>query len=157
MFPACNSSQKGELHLRMARNSCHKVSCIFAITLPHVSTPLRSVILSDSDGTLTLSVFNYQSLAFPAILAISPCPSACVPSARYPPPIDALLKAKGKPKFDSTVDRTVEASFRPFSPVKSVSLNRCFGRCNPLPMHRSAVGRVLFSIDSITKLPIYQF
>lgn len=71
------------------------------------------------------------------------CPSACVPSARDPPPIDAMLKAKGKPKFDSTVDRTVEASFWPFSPVKSVSLNRSFSRCNPLLTHRSAVGRTV--------------
>jgi hypothetical protein len=56
------------------------------------------------------------------------------------PPIRALLKTKGKPKFDSTVDRTVEASFWPFYLVKSMSLNRSFRCCNPLPMHRSAVG-----------------
>lgn len=68
-------------------------------------------------------------------------PSACVPSARYPPPIGAVLKTNAKPQFDRTVDRAVEALFRLVCLVESVSFWRSFHPCNPLPTHGSAVGR----------------
>jgi hypothetical protein len=45
-------------------------------------------------------------------------PSADVPSARHPPPMDALLKTKAQPQFDRTVDSLSKLLFnlisRPF-------------------------------------------
>jgi hypothetical protein len=65
--------------------------------------------------------------AIPAILA-----ALCLrPSARYPPPIDVLLKTKAKPKFDRAVtelskavfpffDGPIWAQFQPRFPVSAV-------------------------------------
>ena len=47
-------------------------------------------------------------------------PSAYVPSASPPPPIDVLLKTKAKPQFDRAVDRAVEALFRVFSGLNRI-------------------------------------
>jgi hypothetical protein len=65
-------------------------------------------------------------LATPAILAISLQPSACVPRYIAHPGVDALLKTKAQPQFDSTVDRTVEVPFLCFSTVQSGQFSAFF-------------------------------
>src|SRR5579864_234084 len=41
-------------------------------------------------------------------------PSACVLQPQTPPPLEVLIKTKGKVQFDRAVDRTVEAFFHVF-------------------------------------------
>jgi hypothetical protein len=68
-------------------------------------------------------------------------PSACVLQPATPPPIGVLLKTKVKVQFDRTVTERSKPLFGRFYPVESVSFCRSFCPCNPLPTHRSAVGR----------------
>jgi hypothetical protein len=83
--------------------------------------------------------------AIPAITAIgalcAPQPSACVPSARDPPPPYRFVENKSQSAIRPNGHRTVEALFLSFLPVESVSFCWSFCSCNPLPTHRSAVGR----------------
>jgi len=63
-----------------------------------------------------------RDVAIPAILA-----TLCLcPSAIDPPPISVLLKTKVKPKFDRTVDRTVEALFPVFQGFNQAQFQPCF-------------------------------
>ena len=68
--------------------------------------------------------------AIPAIGALrAPWPSADVPSARHPPPIDVLLKTKAEPQFDRPVEGAVDPSFLVFPTLNHVvsSLSRSVG------------------------------
>jgi hypothetical protein len=52
-------------------------------------------------------------------------PSADVPSASYPPPIDVLLKTKAKPQFERPVESLSTPLFRVFSSSNQVVILSC--------------------------------
>jgi hypothetical protein len=67
---------------------------------------------SDLSRISVIRVDPWSGFAFPitAIPVIFVALCLC-PSARPHPGVDALLKTKGQPQFDRTVDRAVEAFF----------------------------------------------
>jgi hypothetical protein len=68
----------------------------------------------------------------------SPLPVSLSPR---PTPPYRFVENKSQSAIRPSGDRTVETLFLSFLPVESVSFSWSFHTCNPLPTHRSAVGR----------------